>query len=136
MDTNETTEKLTKIRAKCAALLETAKHRTPGKWRVESSYIGNGSAARISAGINEYGDGPAAYPIGRLAENELKEPDAAFITACAGSAEAGWKATIAMIDCTLLILGCLEGCENQSRELETANHFAFEIIAAWEVLHP
>jgi hypothetical protein len=132
-----TTEKLTKIRAKCVALLETAKQRTPGDWRVESRYIGNGSAGCISAGWNSYGDGPAAYPIGRLAEGELKEPDSAFITACAGPAEAGWKATIAMIDCTLLILGCLEGCEIhplQSRELETANHFAFEIITAWEGL--
>jgi hypothetical protein len=132
-----TTEKLTKIRAKCVALLETAKHRTPGGWRVEKRYIGSGSAACISAGINRYGDGPEEYPIGRLEEGELKEADAEFITACAGPAEAGWTATIAMIDCTLLILGCLEGCEIhplQSRELETANHFAFEIITAWEGL--
>ena len=51
------------------------------------------------------------------------------------TAIAGWNATVAMIDCTTLILGCLKGCENhpiQMRELETAEHFAFEIIAAWE----
>jgi len=51
------------------------------------------------------------------------------------AAIAGWVATVAMIDCIALILGCLEGCENhplQTRELETAEHFAFAIIAAWE----
>ena len=51
------------------------------------------------------------------------------------AAIAACRSTIAMIDCITLILGCLEGCENhpvQMRELETAQHLAFEIIIAWK----
>jgi hypothetical protein len=127
-----TTEKLTKIRAKCVALLETAKQRTPGKWRVESSYIGNGSAGCISAGLNSYGDGPAAYPIGRLAENELKEPDSAFITACAGPAEAGWRATIAAIEICFRLEDVRYGWDGDCGASAHAESLADQIIAAWE----
>jgi hypothetical protein len=137
-----TKEHLKKIKAKCEQLLVLSEKRTAGKWRVESLYPVDQSAACISAGLNSYGDGPEAHPIGRIAQGELNEPDAAFITACAGPAEAGWRTTIAAIDDWLALFvyteGFADGAPDASDHDKLCNEIAAichhnmnHIIAAW-----
>lgn len=80
-----TTEHLAKVRAKCVELLEIAEKRTPGKWK---------------AGTKGFTIGGLSYTpkhVGTL-NVPVTETDLAFIAACAGPAEAGWRSTIAAID--------------------------------------
>jgi hypothetical protein len=72
---------LDKIVAKCRELLATAEKRTPGKWT---------AGGRYDADYVDKGDD---YPF-----CVLDSHDAAYIAACAGLAEAGWRATIAAIE--------------------------------------
>lgn len=119
------TEHLHLIRARCMELLEIAEKRTAGAWIVVP--FGN---------YDEYKLEPEIFTGEPVASTGMTPEDATFVASCAGAAEAGWRATVAMIDCTILILACLDGCENhplQARELETAKHFAFELISAWPI---
>lgn len=75
-----TTEHLARIRAKCVELVEIAEKRTPCAWPNDGDLIDT------SAGVISCDTGCSS------------ENDARFIAACAGPAEAGWKATIAAID--------------------------------------
>jgi hypothetical protein len=75
-----TTEHLQLIKAECERLLAIAEKRTQGEWVSEGNWIGQEHAA--IAQTTHY----------------LCESDATFIAACAGRAEAGWRATIAAID--------------------------------------
>lgn len=93
-----TTEKLQRIRARCVKLLALAEKRTPGKWFY---YL------------------EPRLPI--TGECDVRPDDAAYIAACAGAAEAGWRATIAAID-SILRRGAEEGLES------------IEIRVAWEDL--
>ena len=86
-----TTEHLQKIKAKCLALLAIAEKRTQGKWGVMNCLW--------------------------IAKDEQ---DAEFIAACAGPAEAGWKATVAAID---FLLRTSSESNFQAQ--------AISIIAAW-----
>lgn len=115
-----TTEKLTRIRARCVELLALAEKRTPGKW--------------IATTIDPFGH-DYREPIRVMGEDTaiathcgstsfLRSHDAAYIAACAGAAEAGWKATIAAIDGLAGMLVC--GVPNpQALALRDA------ILAAW-----
>lgn len=77
----ETAEKLARIKARCLELLALAEKRTPAPWfvtkqgGVASDVIGEGW--RVISGPTQ---------------------NAAFIAACAGAAEAGWRTTIAAIE--------------------------------------
>ncbi len=71
-----TTEKLTLIRARCTELLALAEKRTPGVWSEDAEQWRLMGLERT----RQYGH------------------DTGFACACAGNAEAGWRATIAAID--------------------------------------
>jgi len=74
--------KLQRIRAKCVELLEIAEKRTPPEFVMPTGYVGlNNKGEHYRAGWHH---GAAKY--------------ADYIVSCAGSAEAGWRATIAAID--------------------------------------
>lgn len=83
-------EHLQRIRAKCVENLAIAEKRTPGQW----------TEYRVSSGASEgglcFGAGTMQTPPPR--QLQMMRVDAAFITACAGAAEAGWRSTIAAID--------------------------------------
>jgi len=93
-----TEEHLNRIVAKCRELLEEkAAKRTPGKWshysdRVcsESEFHDDAEVDNVDVcqGITWRKDSPKQ----KVGENLV------FIAACAGSAEAGWRATIAAIE--------------------------------------
>jgi len=78
-----TTEHLQLIKSECERLLAIAEKRTQGEWYVSqyhtTVYARGNRSSQIA--INEY------------------QPDCAYIAACAGRAEAGWRSTIAAIDC-------------------------------------
>jgi hypothetical protein len=78
-------EQLQRIRARCVELLAIAEKRTPGEW---AYYPQNSGFPTV------FGDKLMLIsPVARVTNS-----DATFIAACAGPAEAGWKATIAAID--------------------------------------
>ncbi len=88
-------EHLSRIRAKCVELLEIAAERTKGNWAVEppdptSLLVLCGDDVIIST------ETIPCEPYHKALER--RGADARFIAACAGPAEAGWKATIAAID--------------------------------------
>ena len=105
-----TEEHLDRIKSRCRELLALAEKRTPGKWQADPEEgVYNAS---IRCGVSEPWTGNCVASV-------LKESDAAFIAACAGSAEAGWKTTIAAIE-------ILNGMSPQVRDaMESA------ILAAW-----
>jgi hypothetical protein len=117
-----TEEHLTAIVARCEELLNIATKRTPGTWRAAklSEYRAdvlhkNGTLLKLIRG----NDGKPSY-------REATVPDATFIAATAGTAEAGWKSTIVAIE-NLRIeqrLGNQPVSQHASRTLAT-------IIAAW-----
>jgi len=76
-------EHLQRIRAKCVELLEIAGKRTPGKWKAGGKY----DRDYVSAGVWD----DEVFCTGH-------RYNAAFIAACAGRAEAGWRNTIDEID--------------------------------------
>lgn len=84
-------DKLRRIDAHLANLLSTAEKRTPGEWKAESS-----RAYCTDETVTHNVVGP---PSDFMYLQEL--PDAAFIAACAGNAEAGWRATRAAIAAAL-----------------------------------
>jgi hypothetical protein len=103
-----TTERLQRIRTKCVELLEIAEKRTPSAW------FNDGDLIDTSAGV-------ISCDTGFSSEN-----NAAFIAACAGPAEAGWKATIAAIS-------WLETAHISvyKPEREEAERVTRDILAAW-----
>jgi len=111
-------EHLDKIVAKCRELLAIAEGRTPGPWHwvnpsndnpidftqfderlVESARgttIGEASLRSVRETRSPFGD--YTLPVFLAESEEISKPNAAFIAACAGPAEAGWLATIAAIE--------------------------------------
>ena len=123
-----TQEHLQKIKAKCQKLLAIAEKRTVGKWHifeVDHKY----------PGIEADEDSIVIYGLkndGAGVRTGIK--DAAFIASCAGSAEAGWRATIAAIDDTLNVDQALseEVQKITTQMMITANgRMVEQIIAAW-----
>jgi hypothetical protein len=129
-----TIEHLQRIKSRCQELLTTAETRTPGGWAFDPENIGGGSWPYYGLINAESGE---SVPVHVLVE---RPGNATFIASCAGPAEAGWRATIAAVDCALVILEFYEGShlnDVQKRELDTANDSALAIIVAWpeEVLN-
>ncbi len=83
-------EHLQKIIDKCRANLALAEKRTPGKWKTDAHLprLVTTNDDKLSITYSETCDG--LYP--------QREDNAAFIAACAGAAEAGWRSTIAAIE--------------------------------------
>lgn len=74
-------------------LLETAKTRTPGRWKVnehswQDSSIWSPSTGKTTAILSIEDDEESAED-----EGLLRDANAAYIASCAGNAEAGWKST-------------------------------------------
>lgn len=107
-------EHLQRIRAKCVGLLEIASKRTPGEW-IEDACCCYSKCQFNLDGKAESRPIVEAYP-----------RNTAFIAACAGRAEAGWRATIAAIDFILRDSVTPKFGLTRS-EIETVN----SIIAAW-----
>lgn len=85
---------LRRIDAHLANLLSTSEKRTPGEWTARSNteHIDYGEPIRV-----ESNKPPFSVAYHGSKNCFLSAGDAAFIAACAGNAEAGWKATRAAI---------------------------------------
>jgi len=91
-----TTKHLQLIKSECERLLAIAEKRTQGEWETHqdddqyfSQYI------RCPSALNE--DVACAYTVMAL-EITRSNANAAYIAACAGRAEAGWRSTIMHVD--------------------------------------
>jgi hypothetical protein len=94
-----TEEHLEKIVAKCRANLALAARRTPGKWIHDKSRESIGDVTTEDRdGIAQAQERISVAGKGRVAQNVMRDNNAAFIAACAGAAEAGWRATIAAVE--------------------------------------
>ena len=113
------TTKLERISARCRELLALAEKRTPGKW--EDSEHGIEVADALE---NEHGIYP---PLGECGPVALVSGarNAAYIAACTGSAEAGWRSTLAAIELALVL------CKPVGTLNEPARNFINAILAAW-----
>jgi len=125
--TMTTTDRLARIRARCVELLAIAEKRTPGKW-IHDVVSGVNCDVRAASGRK------VALCWGLTNGNPFRseykaecDANAAFIAACAGAAEAGWKATVATID---LILPRLDDGMPYCND----DRIADELLAAWEGL--
>ena len=114
-------EKLDAIVRHCEANLVIAAKRTSGRWGIERT-----STTNWIGPMRRNGDGKISIIVCDTDRDRLKaeyidqnDADAAFIAACAGAAEAGWKATIAAIK-GIRLIGYADG------------QIADEIIAAYE----
>jgi len=87
------TEHLEKIKSRCFANLALAAKRTPGKWREMEDMNGKQYTGKFVEQAEDVN-----YVIAEIIGHQTGEQhDAAYIAACAGAAEAGWKATILQI---------------------------------------
>lgn len=125
-------EHLRLIDAHLERLLDIASKRTPGEWDVENISPARHDVVKESGGkitsIFRAHDGCHEY-------REAALPDATFIAACAGNAEAGWRATRAAIACLLVICDPASGADFTNYGGET---FLPQILAAFplETLNP
>lgn len=116
-----TEEHLKKIKAKCESLLAIAEKRTPGEWTLfhqqgERPGIECGDTSIVIIGReDDFADDGGV----RGRDDVEAIHNAAFIASCAGTAEAGWRSTIAAIDALLEIY-------DQPNE-----QIAHDIITAW-----
>lgn len=106
------TEHLQRIRARCVELLALAENRTPGEWQDREDFT-----------ISER----SGFHVASLEFGVRREADAAFIAACAGAAEAGWRSTIAAIDALDPNNPALIGVEYSQEDNAALN----AILAAW-----
>lgn len=109
---------LKRIDAHLERLLDIASKRTPGEW--EFTFEGGNGGASFPR-IIEPGDFAASAA-------EVSIDDAFFIAACAGNAEAGWRATRAAIACLLVICDPASGADYTNYGDEV---FLHEILAAF-----
>ena len=131
------TEHLERIKQKCLANLALAEKRTPGPWPQE--YIRRvlrfADKNPSTTGI----DDDDAYGDIRLAPTSAI--DSAFIAACAGAAEAGWRSTIAACEFVLKMKSDMDqswkdicGLMSVKDHQEESDHWpepTSSIIAAW-----
>ena len=100
---------LNAIVAKCRANLALAEKRITGKWEAGNGAVWDNDAERAPQEVCEF----------------VKDHDAAYIAACAGAAEAGWRSTIAAID-------SLSRVRQQHGRINDATlPLEFAILAAW-----
>ena len=109
-----TTTKLTLIAAKCRSLLALAEKRTPGRWE------DNPETLTCGALFNTIYAEPYMF-VTNLCSTKRVHEDAAYIAACAGSAEAGWRSTLAAI----------EALEEMDEHSHLYKYITGAILAAW-----
>jgi hypothetical protein len=113
---NTITEKLNAIAAKCRVNLALAEQRTPGRWVFSQDYGDERTQA-----VHTDEDEPW-FLVEETHGSPHPKCNAAYIAACAGAAEAGWRTTLAAI-------AELEDMGEADADLLGAN-----IVAAWEGL--
>jgi hypothetical protein len=100
-------EHLKRIRARCVELLSLAEKRTQGRWngytRQTDGDLPAGTLFVVDENMTMAVCAVSPPPVTKGDQN-----NAAFITSCAGSAEAGWKATITAIDLMFAMHGLAE----------------------------
>jgi hypothetical protein len=122
-----TTEKLAKIRARCVELLAIAEKRTPGKWTVpeyDKAKPARSRSVEIRIGLGGFDLEQTIFgtvQVTPITNGDV--PNATFIAACAGAAEAGWRATISAID-------LIEALDNA--DFNVPNAVKEDFISAWE----
>lgn len=120
-------EQLQRIRAKCVELLAIAEKRTQGEWLINQT-----QPTTICDGDREC---TIASTRGLWPKYGTAENDATFIAACAGAAEAGWRATIAAIDALQSVANTrFTGWDGDAGTTAKADDALDAIIAAWEGL--
>jgi len=117
-----TTQHLEKIKAKCTQLLAIAEKRTPGRWEWHWRKDDDQNPGSIFA-LPRVGHAYAVSMCPRYGRDRFIH-DAAFIASCAGPAEAGWRATIDMIE-------EIKGDYSVSQLSEREQLYLKIIIAAW-----
>jgi len=114
-----TTEHLQLIKAECERLLAIAEKRTQGEWTRDPQ--------EDSAWTSDYefqiAHCQSKPGCGMLHDREQRRGNATYIAACAGRAEAGWRATIA---------GC-EECLDHLKHGLTCTLLTEQILAAWPI---
>jgi hypothetical protein len=118
-----TTDHLSLIESHLKKLLAIAEKRTQGKWsHRKTGYaihgFDNGFICKT-----EYGDGDAA---------KHRQENAAFIAACAGNAEAGWKSTLAVIE-TAKEMKSWDGSIHQMYIRPDAEEIINAVLAAYPI---
>jgi hypothetical protein len=124
---------LKRLDAHLDALLALAAKRTPGEWKTKDD---------LCAKSGYHFVGMASSPLGTVVTGI--EADAAFIAACAGRAEAGWRATKAAIADWLTLYNSTEGYADGAPDASTHDRLCNEvssicrinlghILAAWPI---
>lgn len=117
------TEKLERIKAKCEQLLAIAEKRTNGKWHHDSG-------ERCSHWVSSHLSTVCVIPTDSIYCAADTSQNASFIAACAGPAEAGWRATIAVIDWINSDHG-IPDLYSQDCVDEAVTRLTKSILAAW-----
>ena len=115
---NDTIQKALKIRGELLSLIENAKRRTKGKWKLNKG-------RRMLISVDSLHEDPILWGD----EFDISDCDAEFIVSCAGPAEKAWKSVVASID------GILLECEGfKFPEEDRAHAWAalIEIVKTWE----
>jgi hypothetical protein len=126
-----TTEHLQLIKTECERLLALSEKRTQGEWNVydhkayHTSYILRGGEKQNQlAQFFNYQD--KGFDIS-------SENNAAYIAACAGRAEAGWRSTIAAIDLILDYARMIQPLEYGEAINYSMRQIRAEILDAWPI---
>lgn len=124
-----TQEKLQRIKSRCQELLAIAEKRTQGKWKARNFSVLLEESEYLSV-LNNW---------------TFASEDASFIASCAGSAEAGWRATIAAINDWQSLYEDMDMCADGAPDASAHDKLCLElsdtarinlnkIIATWEGL--
>lgn len=125
---------LTLIRARCVELLEIANGRTQGKWNIETIPSDGGGdyiTGNITSPLHTYRGNSSSRGDVVCGGDTVTNRDAAFIAACAGNAESGWRSTIAAIDGLEDAYHALRNACNAPGYAGDAMKRINEILAAW-----
>jgi len=111
--TTKTTEHLQLIKAECERLLAIADKRTQGEW-THDNMTDSTVVVKTEMEMIHF----------RQEADEQHSHDAAYIAACAGRAEAGWRSTIAAIDAITHFPNIFNPEKEEARK---------QILAAWPI---
>lgn len=111
-------EHLRRLDAHLAALINLAAKRTPGEWHEGYSIVGDGVSVTVCN---------APQPLETLGKNWTV--NRAFISSCAGNAEAGWRSTKAAIADWLTLYNSTEGYADGAPDASTHDRLCNEVAS-------
>jgi|APGre2960657404_1045060.scaffolds.fasta_scaffold165533_2 hypothetical protein len=127
-------EHLRLIDAHLERLLELAAKRTPGEWTVNKDRNWETYSVEADDTVCDFfylsEETHHRHPF----QEGNEENNAAYIASCAGNAEAGWRATRAVIEFALMVIefhSTRPKKDPQQTELETVEEVAMRILAAF-----